>query len=221
MLINCGERSELPNCDQKTPRVLIVGLGGIGSNLLDLVVPVFVKTDKPIEIYLMDNDVIDESNLAHQKFTLQEIGLNKVDALVKKFTLAKKIKLIPIVERLLNNNQLIDYDLIIVAVDNNLPRKLVHESKSTWVDLRCQGDGWIIIDSETDNTIIAKLPKQNQPTSCQLPGSIETGNIEFGFAAVAAIGAQWLCQKVRILRGEASQTPKFAMGYLTYGQMQI
>jgi hypothetical protein len=219
--INCGERSKLPNCEQKTPRVLIVGLGGIGSNLLDLVVPVFVKTNKSIEIYLMDSDVIDESNLGHQKFTLQEIGLNKVVALAQKFSLTKKVKLIPIVERLLDKNQLLDYDLIIVAVDNNLPRELVHESKSMWIDLRCQGDGWIIIDSDTDNTIIAKLPKQIQPTSCQLPGAIEIGNIEFGFAAVAAIGAQWLCQKIRILRGETSQTPKFAMGYLTYGQMQI
>ena len=219
--INCGELSKSPNCDQKTPHILIVGLGGIGSNLLDLVVPVFVKINKPIEIHLMDNDVIDESNLAHQKFTLQDIGLNKVDALVQKFSLSSKVKLIPIVERLFDATQLLGYDLIIVAVDNNLPRELVHESKSMWVDLRCQVDGWIIIDNETDNTIMAKLPKQIQPTSCQLPGAIEIGNIEFGFAAVAAIGAQWLCQKIRILRGEASQTPKFAMGYLTYGQMQI
>ena len=170
----------------------------------------------------MDNDVIDESNLAHQKFTYQEIGLNKADVLADKFPLTNKnLKLIPRIERLTTPGQLVGYDLIIVAVDNNLPRELVHESKSAWVDLRCQGDGWIIIDNETDNTIISKLPKQIQPTSCQLPGAIETGNIEFGFAAVAAIGAQWLCQKVRILRGEASQTPKFAMGYLTYGQMQI
>ena len=47
------------------------------------------------------------------------------------------------------------------------------------------------------------------------------GNIEFGFAAVAAIGAQWLCQKLRMLRGENTRAPGFTMGYLTHGQMKI
>ena len=53
-----------------------------------------------------------------------------------------------------------------------------------------------------------------------MPGAIENGNIQFGFAAVAAIGAQWAIQKIRMIRGHDSMTPKFSMGYLTYGQMK-
>ena len=62
-------------------KILIVGLGGIGSNLLELVVPVLSRLSQQLEIHLMDDDLVDESNLAHQRFTQSEIGLAKVDAL--------------------------------------------------------------------------------------------------------------------------------------------
>ena len=50
--------------NNSTNRVLIVGLGGIGSNLLDLVVPVLSKSMQSLEIHLMDDDLVDLSNLA-------------------------------------------------------------------------------------------------------------------------------------------------------------
>ena len=53
-----------------------------------------------------------------------------------------------------------------------------------------------------------------------MPGAIENGNIQFGFAAVAALGAQWVMQKLRIIKVHQSKAPKFSMGYLTYGQMK-
>ena len=202
-------------------KILIVGLGGIGSNLLDLVIPVISKSLHPLEIHLMDDDSVDNSNLAHQRFTESDIGLSKVDALIGRFPKSDNLSLIPRIEKLTEPSQLVGYDLIIVAVDNEAPRKLVHQSGIFWADLRCQGDGWIIIDNETDILTIAKLPTQIKPTSCQLPGAIESGNIEFGFAAVAAIGAQWLCQKLRMLRGENTRAPGFTMSYLTHGQMKI
>ena len=61
-------------------KILIVGLGGIGSNLLELVVPVLIRLSQQLEL-MMDDDLVDESNLAHQRFTQSEIGLAKVDAL--------------------------------------------------------------------------------------------------------------------------------------------
>ena len=112
------------------------------------------------------------------------------------------------------------YDIIVVAVDRQEPRDLVHSSDAQWVDLRCQGDGWMLIDSDTNRSILNKIPNNKQPVGCQLPGAIENGNIEFGFAAVAALGAQWVMQKLRIINGHQSKTPKFSMGYLTHGQMK-
>ena len=202
-------------------KILIVGLGGIGSNLLELVVPVLSRLSQQLEIHLMYDDLVDESNLAHQRFTQSEIGLAKVDALSTRFPKSASLTLVPRAEKLTDPKQLLGYDIIIAAVDNDTPRKLVHQSGIVWSDLRCQGDGWIIIDNETENSTVAKLPPQIKPTSCQLPGAIESGNIEFGFATAAAIGAQWLCQKLRMIRGDNTRTPRFAMGYLTYGQMKI
>ena len=190
-------------------KILIVGLGGIGSNLFDLVMPVISKSLYPLEIHLMDDDSVDRSNLVHQRFTESDIGLSKAETLVARLPKSDRVRLIPRIEKLTEPSQLVGYDLIIVAVDNEEPRKLVHQSDILWADLRCQGDGWIIIDNETDISTIAKLPAQIKPTSCQLPGAIESGNIEFGFAAVAAIGAQWLCQKLRMLRGENTRAPGF------------
>ena len=209
------------DAEKFTKQILIVGLGGIGSNLLDLVMPVISKSLHPLEIHLMDDDSVDRSNLVHQRFTESDIGLSKAETLVARLPKSDRVRLIPRIEKLTEPSQLVGYDLIIVAVDNDAPRKLVHRHGILWADLRCQGDGWIIIDNETDISTIAKLPAQKQPTSCQLPGAIESGNIEFGFAAVAAIGAQWLCQKLRMLRGENTRSPGFAMGYLTHGQMKI
>ena len=80
-----------------------------------------------------------------------------------------------------------------------------------WADLRCQGDGWIIIDNETDISTIAKLPAQKQPTSCQLPGAIESGNIEFGFAAVQQLAPSG-CAKT-----PDAQRRKYSFARFRYG----
>ena len=64
-------------------KILIVGLGGIGSNLFDLVMPVISKSLYPLEIHLMDDDSVDRSNLVHQRFTESDIGLSKAETLVQ------------------------------------------------------------------------------------------------------------------------------------------
>jgi len=205
--------------NKPTPRVLLVGLGGIGSNLIDLVIPALATCSIEVEIHLMDDDRIESTNLGHQRYSEFEIGKSKVEALAKRHCKFESVEVRAIEEALRRPEQLVGYDVIIVAVDRSQPRDLVHQSGVAWLDLRCQGDGWIILDNNTDSKLISGLPQSEKPTSCQLPGAIENGNIEFGFAAVAALGAQWLFQKLRMLNGEKSQLPTFRMGYLTYGEM--
>ena len=43
----------------------------------------------------MDDDLVDESNLAHQRFTQSEIGLAKVDALATRFPKSASLTLSP------------------------------------------------------------------------------------------------------------------------------
>jgi hypothetical protein len=201
-------------------KLLVVGLGGIGSQLTELIVPALDISGLNVELNLMDNDVVDESNLAHQRFSREDKNSSKVEALKQRYQRYEQVKTIAHNNNLTLQSQLEGYDIIVVAVDRQEPRDLVHSSNAQWVDLRCQGDGWMLIDSETNTNIVNKIPNNKQPVGCQLPGAIESGNIEFGFAAVAALGAQWVMQKLRIISGHQSKTPKFSMGYLTHGQMK-
>ena len=201
-------------------KLLVVGLGGIGSQLTELMVPALEISGLNVELHLMDNDVVDESNLAHQRFSSEDKDSPKVEALQQRYQRYQQVKTIAHNNNLTTPSQLKGYDIIVVAVDRQEPRNLVHSSDAHWVDLRCQGDGWMLIDSEINTSILNKIPNNKQPVGCQLPGAIENGNIEFGFAAVAALGAQWVMQKIRMLAGHKSKTPKFSMGYLTHGQMK-
>ena len=201
-------------------KLLVVGLGGIGSQLTELMVPALEISGLNVELHLMDNDVVDESNLAHQRYSREDKDSPKVEALQQRYQRYQQVKTIAHNNNLTTPSQLKGYDIIVVAVDRQEPRNLVHSSDAHWVDLRCQGDGWMLIDSETNTSILNKIPNNKQPVGCQLPGAIENGNIEFGFAAVAALGAQWVMQKIRMLAGHKSKTPKFSMGYLTHGQMK-
>ena len=201
-------------------KLLVVGLGGIGSQLTELMVPALEISGLNVELHLMDNDVVDESNLAHQRYSREDKDSPKVEALQQRYQRYQQVKTIAHNNNLTTPSQLKGYEIIVVAVDRQEPRNLVHSSDAHWVDLRCQGDGWMLIDSETHTSILNKIPNNKQPVGCQLPGAIESGNIEFGFAAVAALGAQWVMQKIRMLAGHQSKTPKFSMGYLTHGQMK-
>ena len=202
--------------------VLIVGLGGIGSQLTDLIAPALRSTLllPEIRLHLMDGDVVEEGNLRHQRFTENDIGKSKAEVLSKRHHVGWDLPVIIHNNNLTSARQLEGYDIIVVAVDRQEPRELVHNSDTHWVDLRCRGDGWLLIDSDTNRNILAKIPQNQKPVGCQLPGALAEDNIEFGFAAVAALGAQWLMQKIRMLDGWHSKSPKFSMGYLTHGQMK-
>ena len=201
-------------------KILVVGLGGIGSQLTELVVPALNISQFNVELNFMDGDIVENNNLAHQRFSSEDEDSPKVEVLQQRYQRYEHVKTIAHNNNLTSQSQLADYDIIVVAVDRQEPRNLVHGSDAHWVDLRCQGDGWLLIDSDTNRSIVRSIPNNKQPVGCQLPGAIESGNIEFGFAAVAALGAQWVMQKIRMLAGHNSKTPKFSMGYLTHGQMK-
>ena len=201
-------------------KILVVGLGGIGSQLTELVVPALNISQFNVELNFMDGDIVENNNLAHQRFSSEDEDSPKVEVLQQRYQRYEHVKTIAHNNNLTSQSQLTDYDIIVVAVDRQEPRNLVHGSDAHWVDLRCQGDGWLLIDSDTNRSIVSSIPNNKQPVGCQLPGAIESGNIEFGFAAVAALGAQWVMQKIRMLAGHNSKTPKFSMGYLTHGQMK-
>ena len=64
----------------------IVGAGGIGSNLMWTLVMALhrgqlIESLGGIHICIYDSDIVSESNLAHQRFSLSDIGMKKVYAI--------------------------------------------------------------------------------------------------------------------------------------------
>jgi len=246
-----------------TPKKLaIIGAGGIGSNLAELLIPALIRLEITTIISCLDGDAVEKGNLGHQRYLDSEIGRKKVDALFQRLRLMHRLELEgkqtqsrigkaserileavkidekgypkkkefiknykthlakikaqhilePIGENLRHKEQLSEFDLIVVCVDRPEPRRLVHESGKPWIDLRCTGDGWMVLTSDSNPTLVEKMTPDHEPKSCQIAGALDSGNLEFGFAVAAAFGAQWVIQT---LRGQ--QAPVQSMGSLTYG----
>jgi hypothetical protein len=100
-------------------------------------------------------------------------------------------------------------DLVVVAVDSTVARRVVHKSTEIWLDLRCSGDGYIAIDHRVGGGTVESLTVDQPPKSCQLHGSIANGNIQFGYLAAAAHGAQWVLQSLRGIAGEEESMQPF------------
>lgn len=197
--------------------VLIVGAGGIGTSLVDLLIPALKRTALDARITLLDGDIVEASNLGHQRFTEDQIGEYKVSALSSRYAgKGEHVELIANNENLRTAEQLIGYDFVVVCVDRPEPRRLVHALDVPWIDLRCSGDGWMILSSDSDSALVEQMTPDHQPMSCQVEGALDAGNLEFGFSVAGTFGAQWLVQN---LRGRSG--PVQSMGSLTYGGFEF
>ena len=169
----------------------------------------------------MDGDVVDERNLPHQRFAAGDVGKSKVDALVRQLldvgiTEARGVKLIPVAENFSADTDLSEYDLVVVAVDREMPRRLVHANAENWLDLRCRGDGFLMWSRLDDIRVLNMFPPlpDGESASCQLDDAVEMGNIQFGFAEAASHGAQWVIQWLRGATVPTSRTYTIHMGDL-------
>ena len=186
-------------------RILIVGAGGIGSTLVDLLIPALRRVSIQAEIHLMDSDIVEETNLGHQQYSTFEIGLPKVQALANRLDrIDDKVRIFAHRHDLRGSEQLVDWDAIIVAVDRALPRRLVHASGIPWVDLRSTGDGWLTLTYQNDISVVEQLTPNHPPGS-----------------GAATFGAQWCLQILRRFNGEKTKLPKGMMYSLTHGSLPM
>jgi hypothetical protein len=64
--------------------LLIIGAGGIGTTVVDLLVPALERIQLGAQITLMDGDTVEASNLGHQNYGAGDIGKKKVFCLSRK-----------------------------------------------------------------------------------------------------------------------------------------
>ena len=182
---------------ERTPRILIVGAGGIGGLTFDLVVPALEKVGQKCSITIMDGDTVEATNLGHQRFSSSDIGSFKTGALVQKYESFKNVYCVSDTENLRVKEQLQEFDYIIIGVDRPHPRRLVHATDVPWIDLRSTGDGHVYFTNDSDPALVAMMTPDHEPASCQIAGAIEAGNIQFGYVNAAAAAATWLMGQLR------------------------
>lgn len=120
-------------------KIAIIGCGGIGSVLCDLLV-----RGGFLNLKLIDSDLIDETNLGRQNYYELDVGKSKPKVLKERLLKINSITKIDIVEKIINkdNIKLIcqDCDLIVDATDNFETRKIINEycvkTKKDWI---CNG----------------------------------------------------------------------------------
>lgn len=164
-------------------KVMIIGAGGIGSNLI----PILSRIGT-YDITVYDPDTIEEKNITYQNFKIGEVGMKKANVMRK----YPKVKGEPYA--VLTKSQLKGYDLIVCCVDNLAARRLLYDYDKPWLDLRAQGRSCVLISYQTPIEKYDELlagPDGN--FSCQ--GNDWDGKakgINCMHYVVAGLGAQWI-----------------------------
>ena len=120
----------------KNKKIIIVGCGGVGSVLAQLLV-----RGGFLNITLIDNDIVDETNLQRQIYFEENLGELKVNALKEiliKIDKNANIKTFQIIIDEININKIaLNSDLIIDSTDNFHTRKIINNycetNKKDWM----------------------------------------------------------------------------------------
>jgi hypothetical protein len=188
--------------------ISVIGAGGIGNNLLSALVPALhrgelLDSTDMVKICIYDSDKVSENNLAHQGFLPKQVGMPKVHACETALGpfLGDKLSIRACNWDVREVGDIEPSDLVVVAVDSSVARRVVHMTGALWLDLRCRGDGYIAMDHTVDPRFVSRRTPDQAPMSCQMDGAIESGNIQFGHLWAAAHGAQWVLQWMRYFTG--------------------
>lgn len=173
-------------------KILIIGVGGIGSYLT----PLLHKTGL-YDLCISDPDIVEEKNLYYQNFNTGHLGKNKVSCIVENDVITLRNPY-PI----LTDNQLKGFDLVVCCADNLDARRLVYRQgfqddvKTRWLDLRAQGRNGALISYQADPKFSDTfLAGEEGSFSCQGESFNDTTkkqNLHFTHVAIAGIGAQWI-----------------------------
>ena len=213
-------------------KVTVIGAGGIGSHLVGALAPAIHRGNLAeglggVVIRILDSDRVSEGNLAHQRFLPSHVGEHKVIALAETISGFDNhlLRIEPVPMDVTKDSDIDESDLVVVAVDSHRARRVAQGCMERWLDLRCMGDGFIAIDDRVNGTQVSSLTQEQPSLSCQIEGSIESGNIQFGFMLAAAHGAQWVVQSLREISGERGNIrplPQSAsISFGTLGRMEL
>lgn len=179
-------------------KIAVIGCGGIGSYFIRGLSELIKKDISGLDrvnvmgIDLFDNDIVEEKNLSYQNFDIEDLGRNKAEVMADR----TGYKAIP--EKIEIPEQVQDYDLVILAVDNNEVRNIVYQSGVKLIDLRAKGKGIMAYLTQKEDTEYLNLTTDTgEKGGCQYTRDIQDKTIEAGNRIIAEIGLQYLLDYLR------------------------
>lgn len=145
----------------KIKKIAIAGAGGIGGFVVQYLYDFgamrnqFPITDYNIDLY--DNDTVDEKNLLHQNYTLDDLGKQKAQILSERYS-----ELFTPVLEFMTPDQFKKYDVIFSCVDSMTFRKSLYEyswehpNKVFWIDGRCSSRMGAVFNSNVDKEMLQR-----------------------------------------------------------------
>jgi len=175
-------------------KILIVGLGGIGSWMADKLDWLVEQKQITAEIHGYDPDTVEEKNTRYQNFTVADLFENKAETLDLRFNREPRW-FFGHDEKITDPSTFEGYDLVVSAVDNLKFRKLMFENcKCFWIDLRSEGRSITVVTKHPANTPeqLNKLVEGDleEEGSCQIQADLDADRVQLGNQIVATIGAQ-------------------------------
>jgi molybdopterin/thiamine biosynthesis adenylyltransferase len=191
-------------------KVLVVGVGGIGSFLVDDLFTPEVKESQlsDVHVTVVDDDVVERRNVLYQNFDEfhADAMAYKVEALVESGLELDET----LIKRIETPEELEGYDVVISCVDNVKFRRMMfqHQNKIPfWIDLRAEGRRaqCITKDAGFSTAQLLSLTKESEDESknergCALEGDLAAGRLQFGNRLAALMGAQALLNHYRGIR---------------------
>ena len=113
--------------------LVVVGVGGTGSNLATFLAQYAINEKKVKEIILIDEDIVESKNFRNQKFTERDVNKNKARVLATRFKklginisyIDRYIKSKDNIKNIIKN---ISNDVILIGCVDNVPaRKYMHD----------------------------------------------------------------------------------------------
>jgi molybdopterin/thiamine biosynthesis adenylyltransferase len=134
-----------------TSRIVLIGCGGIGSQLAGPLVRHLASRPEPALLVLVDGDAFEAGNLHRQACNVGDLGTNKAEALARVARSAGlAIAVIPEYVSEANVGQIVrEGDLVLLAVDNHPARAVVDRHVATLVDATLISGG----NDETDGNV--------------------------------------------------------------------
>jgi molybdopterin/thiamine biosynthesis adenylyltransferase len=182
----------------KINKLAIIGCGGIGSYFIRGLSEVIKKDISGFEelnimgIDIFDYDLVEERNLSYQYFDIEHLGRNKAEVLAEMTGYSARA------EKIERAEQLAEYDLVIMAVDNNEVRNLVYQAGRPFLDLRAKGKGIMVyLTQKNDPEYLNLTQDTGEKGGCQYDRDVEDKTIELGNRIVAEIGLQYLVDYCR------------------------